>query len=45
MNLKNSALMHLIIVKHKTVNSCSNKVERSMINPQYANRFIREFIL
>lgn len=21
------------------------KVERSMINPQYANRFIREFIL
>lgn len=35
----------LTIVKYKTVNSCWDKVERSMINPQYANRFIREFIL
>ena len=24
---------------------CWDKVERSMINPQYANRFIREFII
>lgn len=41
----NIILEPLTIVKYKTVNSCWDKVERSMINPQYANRFIREFIL
>ena len=41
----NIILEPLTIVKHKTVNDCWNKVERSMINTQYANRFIREFIL
>lgn len=41
----NIILEPITIVKYKTVNSCWDKVERSMINPQYANRFIREFIL
>lgn len=41
----NIILEPLNIVKHKTVSNCWDKVERSMINPQYANRFIREFIL
>ena len=41
----NIILEPLTIVKHKTVEWCLNKVERSMINPQYANRFIREFII
>ena len=41
----NIILEPLSIVKHKTVANCWDKVERSMINPQYANRFIREFIL
>ena len=41
----NIILEPLNIVKYKTITSCSNQVERSMINPQYANRFIREFIL
>lgn len=35
----------LTIVKHNTVCDCWDKIERSMINAQYANRFIREFIL
>lgn len=30
--------------KTKRINDCST-VERSMISPQYANRFIREYIL
>ena len=34
----------LEFVKYKTVDS-QNQVGRSMIHPQYANRFIREFIL
>lgn len=29
----------------KTIENTSNKTERSMIAPEYANRFIREFIL
>ncbi len=41
----NIILEPLTIVKRKTVSDCWDKVERSMINPQYANRFIREFIL
>ena len=41
----NIILEPLNIVKYKTVANCWDKVERSMINPQYANRFIREFIL
>ena len=41
----NIILEPLTIVKYKTVCSCSNQVEKSMINQQYANRFIREFIL
>ena len=41
----NIILEPLTIVKYKTVGSCKNQVERSMVNPQYANRFIREFIL
>ena len=41
----NIILEPLTIVKYKTITSCSNQVEKSMINPQYANRFIREFIL
>lgn len=41
----NIILEPLTIVKYKTVADCWNKVERSMINPQYANRFIREFII
>ena len=41
----NIILEPLNIVKYKTVVNCWDKVERSMINPQYANRFIREFIL
>lgn len=34
----------LLQVKAKTVSKC-NKVDRSMIHPQYANRFIKEFII
>ena len=34
----------LTMVERKTIDAC-NTVERSMINPQYANRFIREFII
>ena len=34
----------LLQVKKKIVSKC-NKVDRSMIHPQYANRFIREFII
>ena len=30
---------------HKQVHLTSNKVDRSMIASEYANRFIREFIL
>lgn len=30
--------------KHKKI-ECENKVSRSMISPEYANRFIREYIL
>ena len=41
----NIILEPITIVKYKTVCSCSNQGERSMINPQYANRFIREFII
>ena len=33
------------MVDKKQVVDTHNKVERSMIHPQYANRFIREFIL
>lgn len=32
-------------VELKTISKTSNTVERSMIHPQYANRFIREFII
>lgn len=35
----------IIHKEYKTILSCSNKVERSMITPEYANRFIREFLL
>lgn len=31
--------------EYRTIEHCSNKVERSMITPEYANRFIREFLL
>ena len=31
--------------KKKTIEKTSSKTERSMIAPEYANRFIREFIL
>jgi len=31
--------------KKKSIENTHNKVERSMISPEYANRFIREFIL
>lgn len=31
--------------EHKTIENTTNKVERSLISPDYANRFIREFIL
>ena len=34
----------LTLVERKKVDEC-NTVERSMINPQYANRFIREYII
>ena len=33
------------VMKRETGIECSQKVARSMIHPQYANRFIREFIL
>lgn len=35
----------IIHKEYKTIECCSNKVERSMITPEYANRFIREFLL
>lgn len=35
----------IIHKEYKTVERCSNKVERSMISSEYANRFIREFLL
>lgn len=35
----------IIHKEYKTIEYCSNKVERSMITPEYANRFIREFLL
>lgn len=34
-----------IIDKHKTIMDTSNRVERSLISPYYANRFIRKYIL
>ena len=34
----------LTLVENKNVSECST-VERSMINPQYANRFIREYLI
>ena len=41
----NIILEPLTIVKNKKVCDCWDKIERSMINAQYANRFIREFII
>lgn len=41
----NLILEPLTVVEHKTIENVWDKVERSMINSQYANRFIREFIL
>ncbi len=35
----------IIHKEYKTIISCSNKVDRSMITSEYANRFIREFLL
>lgn len=35
----------LEVVKRKMINQTNNKVERSLINPQYANRFIRKYII
>ena len=35
----------LEVVKRKIINQTNNKVERSLINPQYANRFIRNYII
>ena len=35
----------IIHKEYKTIEYCSNKVERSMITSEYANRFIREFLL
>lgn len=35
----------IIHKEYKTIASCSDKVERSMITLEYANRFIREFLL
>lgn len=35
----------IIHKEYKTIEYCSNKVERSMITHEYANRFIREFLL
>lgn len=31
--------------KTKTITNTSNKTERSLISKEYANRFIREFII
>ena len=42
---KMDKIAHLTIVKNKKVCDCWDKIERSMINAQYANRFIREFII
>lgn len=33
------------IKKKKTIHLTNNRVERSMISPEYANRFIREYII
>ena len=35
----------LLDVEQKTIKHTNNTVERSLIHPQYANRFIREFII
>lgn len=35
----------IIHKEYKKIKFCHNKVERSMITPEYANRFIREFLL
>lgn len=35
----------IIHKEYKTIKYGNNKVERSMITPEYANRFIREFLL
>ena len=32
-------------VKYRTHNKTHDKVERSMIHPQYANRFIRQYLI
>ena len=32
-------------VKFKTIEKERNQVERSMIQPQYANRFLRQYVL
>jgi hypothetical protein len=32
-------------VEMKRINNISNRVERSMIHPQYANRFIRRYLI
>lgn len=42
---KNNFIFETItLVERKIIDKC-NKVERSLIHPQYANRFIREFII
>ena len=33
------------IVKAKATNFTSRKTERSMIHPQYADRFIRQYVI
>lgn len=35
----------IIHKEYKSISSCTNKFERSIITSEYANRFIREFIL
>lgn len=31
--------------EHRTINNTADKVQRSMISPEYANRFIREYLI
>ena len=43
---KNNFVMEAVCVGNKkTIEHTHNKVERSLINPNYAERFIKEFIL
>lgn len=41
----NFVLDAITISEKKTINNTRNKIERSLINPNYARRFIKEYIL